>query len=709
MGDASLRAAPLMPRRLYESPLWFRALSVGSAPVLIWILARSALVETSPLGLLPDTYFYFLRMTWETPWARTATLVEHTLMMSLGALLVAVIDFLFGWTALRLLLRGRRLSLPAPLEAAAALALGLGLSGTILFGLGIAGQLHRSSVLVLTALQAAAGIWVLSRKRERRRAFLWLAALRPARENRLLVVAILAILSPVAVLHLFDLLHPVIAFDSANYHMAAAKIYRETATLSFLDGVRFNAQPHLSVLLYLRHWLLWDEDFAAKLVNLEFELILLLTLVYAAREVRWRDGWILGVLFLAAMPALAGIASVEYAELSVAAFAAAGCAVLFHQVRRAGPPGESRLWVVAGLLFGFAAAAKHTGAALFACAIVGYMAARVLSRSLKAECFRSVGVLGLAGFLPVSIWWARSWIHTGTPFYPFWQTLHYPEGPAPPYDLGAVYRVDHSLGGIAQTFFGLVRGSQDVFHDPAAFGIALPLLVLVAAVAALTRFRARAPRRATSGVGVLALAAAAYLLFWSVTAPLYRFATPLLFIAAIGFLSCLRTIGYRRQLAIVPTMLLIGGILHSVPATSFTNSMRLPPPVNRAEREAVLAAALPFYPAVTALNRVADRQDQVYILHVERARYHLDSTAYGDWFERYSYPWLWKDASSLAEALDKLRRAGFRYLLANHRQVAPNARELSGARIETLTPHSAAASGAEVIHADQTYLALKLF
>ena len=297
-------------------------------------------------------------------------------------------------------------------------------------------------------------------------------------------------------LHLFDLLHPVIAFDSANYHMAAAKIYRETATLSFLDGVRFNAQPHLSVLLYLRHWLLWDEDFAAKLVNLEFELILLLTLVYAAREVRWRDGWILGVLFLAAMPALAGIASVEYAELSVAAFAAAGCAVLFHQVRRAGPPGHSRLWVIAGVLFGLAAAAKHTGAALFACAIVGYVAARVLSRSLKAECFRSVGVLGLAGFLPVSIWWARSWIYTGTPFYPFWQTLHYPEGPAPPYDLGAVYRVDHSLGGIAQTFFGLVRGSKDAFQDPAAFGIALSLLLVVAA-SAPPGFREHTARRAT--------------------------------------------------------------------------------------------------------------------------------------------------------------------------------------------------------------------
>ena len=93
------------------------------------------------------------------------------------------------------------------------------------------------------------------------------------------------------------------------------------------------------------------------------------------------------------------------------------------------------------------------------------------------------------------------------------------------------------------------------------------------------------------------------------------------------------------------------------------------------------------------------------ILHVEPARYHLDSTAFGDWFERYSYPWLWKDASSLAEALDKLRRAGFRYLLANQHQVAPVARALTGARIETLTPPS----GAEVIHADQTYLALKLF
>ena len=567
-----------MPNRPYESPLWFRALSVGSAPLLIWILTRSALVETSALGLLPDTYIYFLRMTWETPWVRTAALIEHTALMSCGTLVVTLCDFLFGRAVLELLLRGRRLSLPAPLQAAAALALGLGLSGTMLFGLGIAGQVHRSSVLVLMTAQAAAGIWILSRKRERRRAFLWLAALRPARENRLLVVAILA--------------NSLAGCCAALVRPASSRDRLRQRQLPHGGGEDLSRDPPLC---------LFSTVFAStpsrtsrffstcvigsygtrisrpKLVNLEFELILLLTLVYAAREVRWRDGWILGVLFLAAMPALAGIASVEYAELSVAAFAAAGCAVLFHQVRRAGPPGHSRLWVIAGVLFGLAAAAKHTGAALFACAIVGYVAARVLSRSLKAECFRSVGVLGLAGFLPVSIWWARSWIYTGTPFYPFWQTLHYPEGPAPPYDLGAVYRVDHSLGGIAQTFFDLVRGSKDAFQNPAAFGIALSLLLVVAA-SAPPGFREHTARRATRGVGVLALAAAAYLLFWSVTAPLYRFATPLLFIAAIGFLSCLRTIGYRRQLPIVPTMLLIGGILHSVPATSFTNSMRLPPP-----------------------------------------------------------------------------------------------------------------------------------
>ena len=563
-------------------------------------------------------------------------------------------------------------------------------------------------MLVLIGAQAAAGAWVLSRRRQRRQAFLWLAALRPAREHRLPAAAVLAVLLPAAVVHLFDLLHPVTAFDSANYHMAAAKIYRETATLSFLDSVRFNAQPHLSVLLYLRHWLLWDVDFAAKLVNLELELILLLTLVYAAREIRWRDGWILGALFLAAMPALTGIAAIEYAELTVAAFAAAGCAVLFDQVRRAPGREQGQLWVVAGLLFGFAAAAKHTGAALLGCAVFGYVLRQGLSRSLRPECFRSVGILGLAGFLPVSIWWARSWIHTATPFYPFWQTLHYPEGPAPPYDLGAVHRVDHSLGGIAQTFFGLVRGSKDVFQDPAAFGIALALLLVVAA-SALPGFRDHSARSAIRGAGVLALTAAAYLLLWSVTAPLHRFATPLLFIAAIGFLSCLRAIGYRRQLPIVPVLLLIGGILHSVPATSFVSSVRLAPPTNPAEREAVLAAALPFYPAAAAVNRVVRPADRVYILHVEQARFHIVSTVYGDWLARYSYHWLWEDVSSLSEALAKLRRAGFRYLLANRRQVPPNARELSGAPIEPLTARSAEASGAEVIYADETYLAVKLF
>ena len=141
------------------------------------------------------------------------------------------------------------------------------------------------------------------------------------------------------------------------YQMSAAKLYREQQAVAYHPGIRFNGQPQLPVLIYLRYWFLLESDSLLKLANLELSFILLLTLVAAARQLRWRDSWFLGILYLASMPIVCFIAKVEYADLALTAFSGLGIFLLLYQLRHPG----LQLHVPAGLVFGFAVSCKHLG------------------------------------------------------------------------------------------------------------------------------------------------------------------------------------------------------------------------------------------------------------------------------------------------------------------------------------------------------------
>ncbi len=90
-----------------------------------------------------------------------------------------------------------------------------------------------------------------------------------------------------------------------------------------------------------------------------------------------------------------------------------------------------------------------------------------------------------------------------------------------------------------------------------------------------------------------------------------------------------------------------------------------PPPVTNAERREFLRSALPYYRAVESVNAIAAPGDRTYLLFTQPARYYLTAPSEGDWFYAYSYTWLFDGARSAGESVDRLKGAGFRYLLTD--------------------------------------------
>ena len=381
-------------REVSQRPL--RIVLWCALPFLFWLYFESPFTRPVPLEDVVPAYGSTILQIGRALWADGLGLVSHAAVSYLWAALIIAIDLMFGLALLRWMSRKTSCHLPPALRAASALALGCGFAGMAVFGLGAGHHLTRNAVVGITALMAVAGVGGLFKQQAWRWGFSFLAAFRPSRANRKLIIASTFLLLPAIAIHGFDLLLPVLEFDSTMYQMSAAKLYREQQAVAYHPGIRFNGQPQLPVLIYLRYWFLLESDSLLKLANLEFSFILLLTLVAVARQLRWRDSWFLGVLYLASMPIVCYLAKVEYADLALTAFSGLGIFLVLYQLRHP----RLQLHVPAGLVFGFAVSCKHLGLMLFAAALVGYVAAAWVAgiglRRLVRTSFLLVVLAGLS-------------------------------------------------------------------------------------------------------------------------------------------------------------------------------------------------------------------------------------------------------------------------------------------------------------------------
>ena len=573
-------------------------------------------------------------------------------------------DFLAGAAVLNLLERRRGGRLPLPLYAAAALALGAGLAGLAIFLTGAAGLLKPAAPAVLTALAGLAGAGVLARTGGWRRARACLGWLKPHRPG-LWALALGALFGFLFLLLAADLMMPVLEFDSTMYHMRAARHYRETESLAYSGTIRYNAHPHLSVLLYLRHWSILGEDGPAKLENLEFLAILALVMVYAARAWRWPAGWPLAALFVLSSPLFLLIAHIEYADLALAAWLGAAAALLFHHLRR----GSAAALVAGGLALGFAAAGKLQGLVLAACLLGGFAMGALAARRKPVAVLRALLLLGGLVALSGAGWWLRSWIHTGSPAFPFLAGGH-PDAVAT-FIINRSYGLGHDWRAFLLLPWRMLTGPAWAFADATVFG--LPGLLLIAAgLAALLRRRAwPAPE-----ILFLATACAAYVGFWFATGQVMRYLTSILAPMAMLFVWALARAGLarHRRLAGAAIVLLAVPVVYESLLTAIVFRRGILPPVTYAQKEITLAGTLPYYTAVQEINRRATPSDKTYLLFCEECGYYLNTGSAGDWHGDFRYDLFRAPDLSAARMVDRLKRAGFRWVLVSRsaaRRAAP--------------------------------------
>jgi dolichol-phosphate mannosyltransferase len=695
MPGAAVRPTP--PSHFLPAAAWL------ALPALVFLYLRSEAGRMLPLRDLWGAWLGIWRLA-ESPVVDFWLLVRYAAQSYLLTLGILLSDLVFGLALIRWVPRLGALRLPPPLRAATALGLGLGTAGMAVFLLGQIHQLDTPWVLGLTVIMAAAGAASLTRQRAWRWAFSFLSAFRISRPNRRLAAVVLVLLLPVLCLHTLDLMMPVLEFDSTMYHMSAARHYRETKSIAYHDGIRFNAQPQLPVLLYLRQWMLLDDDSLVKLVNVEFSVILVLILIYAAREMRWKDGWIVGLLFVAVSPIWWWTAKIEYADLALTAYFGLGALLLYRQLRRR----SVDLALSAGVILGLAGACKYQGLVLVAAALAGFLVAALTARIPWHQVARAGVILACGVALPGSVWWLRSWLHTGTPFFPFF---------APPGSSGDAYRLfsvnlalgpGRSLSALLLMGYHVASMLPYRYGDPFAFGLPLLLLQITAVLALWTCRRAwRAP---SPTLVFLAVAVTAYFLFWFLTMPVQRYLAALLPMFAVLFLASLKALFGSRRIPVLLTLLLTALAIQASFLTSTVRRFGFLPPVTFAQKEAVLANALPYYRAVRALNTARQPGDRTYLLFTESARYYVDGISYGDWYGRYNFIWLTRNADSLQALLSKWKSEQFRYVLVDHQRAAANASLMSTAEFQTsaLVNPAVDLPGAPRIFTDGRYSVFRL-
>ncbi len=609
------------------------------------------------------------------------------------SLLVFASDFLSGALLLRWLLKSPKDYVPPMLRAAASLALGGGIASLLVFLAGFFGGIRTPVVVGITVAAGLAGTVGLLRLGAFPWALSFLRGLRPGRLD--LVLALLFL--PLLVLHVFDLMMPVLEFDSRLYHMSTARLYLDTGGVPYHGGIRFNAQPHLASILYLRHWILLGDECLLKLVNLEFVLILLLLALYAAREMRAKHLSAAAALLPAASPVFCFVAKSEYADFMLAAFLGAGAALLFHTIRR-----RRNGWPwAAALLVGLAAASKTQGLVMAAAlvaglAVAGVVAKRGFLRTLKSSLAIAGGV-ALCG-LP---WWIRSWVHTGSPLYPFFLS-----GNA---DTAALFRISATYGlgrGIADLLlvpWRMVAAPPSAFGEEFLFGI--PGLLLAGLLLLLILRHRRLPPEAL----LLLTTAVAFTFFWFWTGQQMRYLSALLPPAALLFVWALAALRVGRRVALLVTLAVACFAAKAGLETSPAFRFGFPPPVRYADREVLLATEFSYYRAVRALNQAAPPSARTYLLFSEDSRFHIRSASYGDWFGEFSYPWLGRDVRSLEDMLARLRRSGFDYLLVSHARAAKPAEQFGDwLSISGLAHPYTPVPGTERVYADDKFAVFRL-
>ncbi len=204
-------------------------------------------------------------------------------------------------------------------------------------------------------------------------------------------------------------------WDEIAYHLALAKSYIQAGRIYYMPSILTSNYPLNFSMLYSIA-LFWKADIAPHLINLAMTILIISGLVNLGKH--FTDihvGWIAATLFLT-IPLTKRLVGTGLIDVAMGAYGLASLIVL-EQWRIK----KQRGWlVICGLVCGFIAGSKLTGAIFII--LVGllilweHLATKKVQKRLVVKDFLA---FGLAASIVVIPWYARSFIFTGNPVFPF--------------------------------------------------------------------------------------------------------------------------------------------------------------------------------------------------------------------------------------------------------------------------------------------------
>ena len=492
--------------------------------------------------------------------------------------------------------------------------------------------------------------------------------------------AALALLVTTQALALIAALAPPTAKDTVLYHFALPKAY--LAAGSGIE-VPYNIAGYypLGVELHAVWAMLLGTPMGARVgeaaagATLFLFAPLLVMVVYGWARERGLDrgGAGAAALMVAWVPTAYDVAASAYVDLALAAYTA----LAVRAFGRWWTTLDARhlVWVTVGI--GGALSIK-----LSAAFVILPVALLALLRTLNAASGRpssGPSTAGLAGSVLCALglgvtlaapWYARNWIRTGSPFFPFYLGIWPAQAPGWDLERSQLYEALFSLYGNTQSGLDYLltplrlavaaQPDQPPFYD-GVLGIAVVFALPLLAWALWTR-------RLDVELRLAVLVSACLFVFWLFSSQQLRYLLPALPGLAVAIAAAGFTLESGASGRILRGLLVAAAAL-GVPVT-LAWFLTLDPGrvvLGGEGRADFLRRRLDYYPYYEVVNRELPPTAKVWLINMRRDSYHLERPYFSDFiFEDYTLTRYVRAAAGVHEIRDRVRADGITHLLVRH-------------------------------------------
>jgi hypothetical protein len=403
-----------------------------------------------------------------------------------------------------------------------------------------------------------------------------------------------------------------------------------------------------------------------------FAPLLALTISGWARERGADRAWAtVAALVIAWIPTGYDVAASAYVDLALAGYTA----LAVRAFGRWWVTGRSRhlLGIAAGV--GGALSIKLSAAfLLLPLALLGLLHALGTGRGERdatrpGTALTAAGVLGALalGVTFAAPWYARNWVRTGSPLFPFYLEMWPAQAPGWDLERSRLYETLFSLYGDVRSPLDYLwspirlavaaQPDQPAYYDGVlgiAFVFALPLLAW-----ALWR------RRLDVELRLAIVISAGLFVFWLFSSQQLRYLLP----ATPGLAVAIAVAGHGLEVSRPLRILVLAAAALGLPVLAAWFLALDPARVvlGGEPRETFLARRLDYYPYYQVVNRDLPPIARVWLIDMRRDTYHLDRPSFSDFiFEDYTLTRYVRSAATVEEIRARVQADGITHLLVRH-------------------------------------------